>query len=211
MKREKASNWSSDFQQAIEQSGLAEDIKRCMACGKCVGVCPVAAITPSYNPRQVIRDVLMGNDERIIKSEEIWRCFWCANCRSTCPSEIMYPLLMLALRYYALEHGAGKKYATLFARFVLKAKEDGVTFLPSKPEKLEKIKALRSSLGLTPLRVVSDKAKEEYRKLFEITGTDEFLAKLQATPEAPLEFSFQQGKLIIDDVQDESGHSKGGD
>lgn len=200
MKREKASNWSSEFQQAIGESGLADDINRCMACGKCSGICPVAAINPSYNPRQIIREVLLGNDEKILQSEEIWRCFWCANCLSTCPSEIKYPLLMLALRYYALEHGAGKKYATLFTRFVQNAYKDAVTFQPGKPQRIEQIKALRSEIGLVPLRIVSDKGKEEYRKLYEITGTNEWLENLQAKTEVPLTFSYKTGKIILDDI-----------
>lgn len=199
MKREMASNWSPEFQQAIEASGLVDDIKRCMACGKCSGICPVAAIHPSYNPRQIIREVLLGNNERILKSEEIWRCFWCANCYSTCPSEIMYPLLMMVLRYYALAHGAGKQYATIFTRFVLNARKDAVTFQPGNPKRIEKIKELRTSIGLIPLRVVSDKGKEEYRKLYEITGTDSWLEGLQATEEAPLELSFKAGKILLEE------------
>ncbi|NPV26383.1 MAG: 4Fe-4S binding protein [Firmicutes bacterium] len=195
MKRELAKNWSIEFQKAIEASGLVEDLERCLTCGKCVGNCPVAALTPSYNPCQVIREVLLGNVERLLASEEIWRCFWCAGCYATCPSEIKYPLLMLVLRYYALEHGAGKKYVQIFKRFVLKAREDGVTFQPGGTQKLEKIKALRTSIGLTPLRVVSEQARKEYQQLFEMTGTMAWLEGLDAKPEAQLRLSFAPGRI----------------
>jgi heterodisulfide reductase subunit C len=202
MKREKASNWSPEFQRAIEESGLADDINRCMFCGKCTGICPVAAINPSYSPRQIIRELLLGNHEQVLHSEEIWRCFWCANCLGYCPSDIKYPLIMLALRYYALEHGSGKKYATLFTRFVKNAYKDAVTFQPGKPQRLDQIKAMRTSIGLVPLRIVSDKGKEEYRKLYEITGTLEWLDNLHATEEVPLKFSFETGKLILGDFKE---------
>lgn len=194
MKRELARDWSEKFQKEIEESGLTEDIRRCMACGKCVGVCPVAAITPSYNPRQIIREVLLGNYERIIASEEIWRCFWCAGCASTCPSEIKYPLLMLVLRYYSLKYGSGKKYVTVFTRFVRKAREDGVTFLPSE-KKLGKIKAIRTSIGLAPLRQVSEAALKEYQQLYDLTGTIEWLADLETIADRPLGMSFAANKI----------------
>jgi heterodisulfide reductase subunit C len=210
MKREKAGNWSSAFRQYVEQSGLADDINRCMFCGKCTGICPVAAINPSYSPRQIIREVLLGNDEQILQSEEIWRCFWCANCTGNCPQEIKYPLLMLVLRYYALEHGAGKKYATLFARFVANARREAVTFQPTKAERLDRIKAMRSSIGLRPLRIVSEKGREEYQKLYEITGTDAWLADLQAKAEVPVTFSFLAGKIIPDNYPENNSEMERG-
>lgn len=199
MKREQASNWSLEFENAIATSGLADDISRCISCGKCTGVCPVAAISPSYNPRQIIREVLLGNYERIVKSEEIWRCFWCANCAATCPSEIKYPLLMLYIRYFSMSHGAGKKHVDPFIRFVTKARKEAVTFQPGKPARLDEIRALRSSLGLAPLRIVSDKGIAEYQKLFEITGTDEWLKNYQETPEVPIDLSYLEGKILVQD------------
>lgn len=194
MRRESSQQWSEEFRKAIEDSGLANDIRRCMACGKCVGTCPVAAVTPSYNPRQVIREVLLGNYERIIASEEIWRCFWCAGCYTVCPSEIKYPLLMLVLRYYALAHGAGRKYITPFTRFVRKAREDGMTFLPG-AKKIEKIKNLRSSIGLPPLRKVSDAARREYQLLYDLTGTLRWLEEVENSEEKHLSMSFAAHKI----------------
>ncbi|MDR3565756.1 MAG: 4Fe-4S dicluster domain-containing protein [Negativicutes bacterium] len=195
MKRELAKNWSEEFRQAIESAGLTEDLYHCLTCGKCVGSCPVAAITPSYNPRQIIREVLLGNFSRLVNSEEIWRCFWCATCASTCPSEIKFPMLMLMLRYYALQHGSGRKYAVVFKRFVDKAKEDGVTFLPYSAKRLEKITALRVSLGLKPLREVSAAAKKEYAVLYELSGTSEWLNELEAAAEGPLALTFAPGRI----------------
>lgn len=194
MKRELSQDWSEDFKKTVEASGLTDDLRQCLACGKCVGACPVAAITPSYSPRQIIRDVLMGNPERIIQSEELWRCFWCAGCASTCPAGIKFPLLMLVLRYYALEHGAGKKYVIPFKRFVERARLDGVTFQPGS-KKLEKIKSLRSAIGLAPLRLVSEQARQEYQKLYELAGTLEWLDQLEEQDEHQLSLSFAAGKL----------------
>jgi len=208
MKREQAGKWSSKFRRAIEETGLADDIKKCMFCGKCAGVCPVARVSPTYNPRQIIREVLLGNDERILQSEEIWRCFWCANCLGNCPMEIKYPLLMLALRYYALESGAGKKYVDKLFRFVQNAYNDAVTFQPVKPQRLDQIRALRSSIGLEPLRIVSDKGKEEYRKLYDMFGTMEWIKRIGAIPEVPVTFSFETGKLLLDDATGHDHHNK---
>ncbi len=86
-----------------------------------------------------------------------------------------------------------------FIRFVTKARKEAVTFQPGKPARLDEIRALRTSLGLAPLRIVSDKGIQEYQKLFEITGTDEWLKNYQETPEVPIELSFLEGRILLQD------------
>jgi ferredoxin len=39
---------------------LVENLESCLQCGKCAGICPVARLSPSYNPRQIIHDILNG-------------------------------------------------------------------------------------------------------------------------------------------------------
>jgi hypothetical protein len=70
---------------------------------------------------------------------------------------------------------------------------------------------MRSSIGLAPLRIVSDKGKEEYRKLYEMFGTLEWLEKLQATPEVPVTFSFEPGKLLLDEMPGEKNNKERGE
>jgi len=195
--RERDTQWVKGLDKIVDRYKLVGNLDACLTCGKCVGNCPVAAITPSYNPRQIIRDVLMGNLSRLVEGEEIWRCFWCANCYRVCPSDIHYPLLMMQIRYKAIEHNFGLKYVLPFKRFALKAREDAMTFVPGDKGK-ERIMKIRSEAGMTPWPEVSDKAKSEYQALFDLTGTTEWLEALDESKEKPVEFKYREGRIIYE-------------
>jgi heterodisulfide reductase subunit C len=195
VKRERDSDRREGLYAEIDGFGLVPDLRACLACGKCVGGCPVAAITPSYNSRQIIRDILAGNAERLWGSEEIWRCFWCAGCYMGCPVDIHFPLLMMELRYRALEHGYGLQYFLPFREFALKAREDGLTFAPD-ARRQKRIRKLRTRIGLPAWPEISEKARVEYRELFDLTGTTEWLAKTGSQPERPLRLSYEKGRIV---------------
>ncbi len=110
MSREKETDLKKDLYSRVDVYKLVPNLETCLQCGKCVGVCPVANLSPSYNPRMVINDILRGREDRWLKSEEIWRCFWCANCYTMCPMDIPYPMLMMQMRYLAIANGYGLKY-----------------------------------------------------------------------------------------------------
>lgn len=194
MRRESSSEWSDGFLEEIDQLGLVGNLRSCLACGKCVGYCPAAALTPSYNSRQIIRDVLLGNVRRLVESEEIWRCLWCAGCYVACPMNIHFPLLMMLLRYKALEMGYGKKHSLVFKRFALKARQEGITFTPGK-KKMESLAELRRGMGLSPMPEISERAKEEYKALFDLSGTTGWLDELESTPDRGASLTYQEGKI----------------
>lgn len=179
----------------VDAYKLAPNLKECLSCGKCTSVCPVAALNPSYNPRQIIRDVLAGNEERWISSEEIWRCFWCAGCLTVCPADIPFPLLMMQLRYRALERGYGLKYIVPFKRFALRARDDALTFAPGAKGR-ERIMKIRRAIGAEPWPQISEKARAEYGELFEMTGTNRWLAELKEEEEKPVHFRYSDGRIV---------------
>jgi len=183
------------FYRQVDSHYLVANLDQCLGCGKCVGNCPVAAVSPSYNSRQIIRDVLAGQRDRLLASEEIWRCFMCGGCYVACPSDIPFPLLILQLRSRAVEAGYGLKYIRPFRRFALKAREDALTFFPSEKGR-ERVKKLRSSIGLSPLPEVSDKAKEEYKALFDLTGSTERLNMKESDEEKPVSLLYVEGRII---------------
>ena len=43
-----------------------ENIKRCFACGACSGGCLISEIDPQYDPRKLIRMVLLGMKEEVL-------------------------------------------------------------------------------------------------------------------------------------------------
>jgi hypothetical protein len=72
-----------------------------------------------------------------------------------------------------------------------------LTFAPSEKGR-EKIKRYRSNLGTTPWPEISDRAKAEYKELFDLTGATEHLEKLSDEAEKPVDFSYTEGRIIND-------------
>ncbi|MDH7480286.1 MAG: 4Fe-4S dicluster domain-containing protein [Syntrophomonadaceae bacterium] len=194
MNRESSRQWVSGLLEQLDPLGLVGGLRSCLGCGKCVGYCPAAALTPSYNSRRIIRDVLLGNLERLAASEEIWRCLWCAGCYVACPMNIHFPLLMMLIRFKALELGYGRRYSLRFKRFARKAREEGITFTPG-GEKLARLAELRQRIGLSPLPEVSERAKAEYKALFDLTGTTDWLDQLEASPGKEARLTYKEGKI----------------
>lgn len=195
MTRERSRNLKENLADKVDAYKLVTNLKDCLACGKCSGICPVAALHPSYNPRQIIRDVLAGNEERWLASEEIWRCFWCANCYTVCPADIHFPLLMMQLRFRALEKGCGLKYFIPFKRFALRAREDALTFVPGEKGR-KRIMKIREEIGVEPWPEVSEKAKAEYRELFDLTGTTQWLEEIAGKDEKEVSLQYADGRII---------------
>lgn len=195
MRRERSRDLNDKLAAKVDAYKLVPDLNKCLACGKCAGVCPVAALNPSYNPRQIIRDVLSGNEERWLSSEEIWRCFWCAGCYTVCPADIPFPLLIMQLRYRAIERGYGLKYITPFKKFAVRAREDALTFAPGAKGR-EKIMNLRCEIGADPWPAISEKARIEYAELFEITGTNRWLEEIKEEEEKPVELRYTDGRIV---------------
>ncbi len=195
MGRERSLQWDEELYRKVDRYALVGNLEQCLQCGKCTGNCPVAAITPSYNPRQVIHDILTGSRERLLDSEEIWRCMWCANCYRVCPVDINYPLLMMQLRYMALENGYGLKYVVPINKFAFRAMEYGLTFVPGQ-KGIDKIKKLRSEIGVEPWPAVSDRAKYEFSEIFKQTGAFDWMNALAGREEKELRMSYTEGRLV---------------
>ncbi len=195
MPREQDKDRIENLLAKVDVYNLVENLESCLQCGKCAGVCPVANISPSYNPRQIINDMLSGRLERWLKSEEIWRCFWCANCYTMCPVDIPFPMLMMQIRYYAIERGYGLKYFLPFKRFAVKAREEGLTFVPTSAKNRARIRKIREGIGLVPWPDVSEKAREDYKALFDMTGATAFLEGIKGENEKPVHLTYMEGRI----------------
>lgn len=200
MPREKSSELVEDLYQKVDTYKLVENLENCLACGKCVGSCPVASLSPSYNPRQIIRDVLTGSSERWLESEEIWRCFWCATCYTGCPMDIHFPLLLMQLRYRAIENRFGLQYFAPFKKFALRARDNALTFTPGDKGK-ERVMKIRSGMGVSPWPEVSDKAVAEYKALFDMTGTTDWLNAIHEEEGKPVNMTYTEGRIKVERSQ----------
>lgn len=79
---------------------ISETIKKCYGCGRCTSGCPVAKAM-DFPPHLIVRWLLAGKIEKILKSKTIWICSSCQVCYSRCPFEIDIPQVIDCLKEYA--------------------------------------------------------------------------------------------------------------
>ncbi len=59
----------------------------CLTCGMCASGCPATGID-DFDPRKLIRLILLGADEEVLESSWIWICTMCDRCKYVCPMGI---------------------------------------------------------------------------------------------------------------------------
>jgi len=99
------SELSPKFKYEIAQEPGGENIKSCFACGICTASCPIREIDSQYNPRKIIRMVLLGMKERVLKSPFIWLCSNCYACTERCPQGVRFTEVMNAIKNLAVKEG----------------------------------------------------------------------------------------------------------
>jgi len=98
-------NLDSRFKYDVAAHPGGENIKLCFACGTCTAGCPVAEIDKEFNPRKIIRQVLLGMRKEVLSSPVIWRCVQCYSCTAKCPQNVKFREIIRALREMAVEEG----------------------------------------------------------------------------------------------------------
>ena len=53
-----------EFKHEVSEHPGGDGIKACFACGACTGGCPASEADPAYDPRKIIRMILLGMKER---------------------------------------------------------------------------------------------------------------------------------------------------
>ena len=82
-----------------------QNIMRCFQCGTCNVGCPVREVEVKYNPRKIIRMVVLGMKERVLSSDFIWLCSACYTCQERCPQDVKMSDVMNALKNLAVREG----------------------------------------------------------------------------------------------------------
>jgi len=93
------------FASKVASRAGGRQVLRCFACGTCTAGCPVAEIDERYNPRRIIRMVLMGMKDEVLRSEFVWLCAGCYTCQERCPQGVRVAEVMRTLRNVAVEEG----------------------------------------------------------------------------------------------------------
>ena len=99
------SGLDTKFKYDVANEPGGENVKVCFACGLCTASCPVADIDEKFNPRRIIRMVLLGMRKEVLSSDTIWFCIQCYNCQGHCPQNVDFADSMKALRSMAVKEG----------------------------------------------------------------------------------------------------------
>ncbi len=81
-----------------------EELKSCIQCGTCSGVCPLS-VYMDYTPRQVMELTRSDFKNEVLRSHTIWLCASCYACTVECPREIRITDIMYELKQRAIKEG----------------------------------------------------------------------------------------------------------
>ena len=101
----KDTNLDKNFKYEFAEEHGGENIKRCFTCGTCSVVCPVFDQEESFDPRKIIRMIVLGMREEVLKSEMIWLCSGCYSCYELCPRDVKITNVFSAARNLAVKEG----------------------------------------------------------------------------------------------------------
>ena len=94
------------FADRVREIPGGEHLELCYACGTCVSKCMIQQkVEPEYNPRRLLRLVMMGMEEEAFKSPTTWHCSACDLCYPACPQEIYISGVINAVKQLAIEAG----------------------------------------------------------------------------------------------------------
>ena len=128
MPRERYRERDENLYATVDAYRLVENLEHCLQCGKCAGICPVASLSPSYNPRQIIRDVLAAAE--VAGQRGDLALLLVRQLLHRVPGGHPLPPADDAAAVPGPRRSYGLKYIVPFKRFALRAREDGLTFAP---------------------------------------------------------------------------------
>ncbi len=122
-----------DFKNQVASIPGGEKVKNCFMCGTCTAGCPVSSLNADYNPRRIMRMVLLGMKEEVLASPELWQCNQCHTCVAHCPQNVRFADVMRVLRQLAEEEGYVTKELAV---------EVGKIDIETRQQRIERIKNL---------------------------------------------------------------------
>lgn len=69
---------------APEVSLYQEELKRCIQCGDCSGICPVGYLM-DFPPSKIIANIRSDTYQRVRQTDSVWMCMACSACTAVCP------------------------------------------------------------------------------------------------------------------------------
>jgi heterodisulfide reductase subunit C len=184
-----------------------EGLNACMNCGVCTAICPAAEFY-NYDPRMIVDTVQSGDNseiEKLLKSDTIWYCGECMSCKTRCPRGNTPAFIVMSLRtlsqklgfftesekgrqQFAIKRTVGEnifKYGYCVASYAVSPEmhmDQGPIWeyiIENSKDVYERVGGQINELGAGPLRKIPDDAKEELRKIFEVTGGSELFDTIE--------------------------------
>lgn len=90
------------FGKEVMEAPRCEQLKACIQCGTCSGVCPLS-IYMDYTPRQIMALTRADFKNEVLRSHTIWLCASCYACTVECPREIRITDIMYELKQRAIQ------------------------------------------------------------------------------------------------------------
>jgi ferredoxin len=86
-----------EFKATVLEKVPAANFDLCLTCGTCTAGCPASEIF-EMDPRKLVRMLVLGLDDEILKSNWAWVCTMCMRCTNACPMKIDIPKLVYNMR-----------------------------------------------------------------------------------------------------------------
>ncbi len=126
-----------------DKARLAQDfdvaiLGKCYACQACKDDCPVCKVDPTFQPTEIIGELIRGNLDAVTADGQLWKCLECFTCQELCHSRIGMAESFRKLKELAIAAGydpADVAYRTFLETGMLGKPKEGA----------------RKKLGLEPL------------------------------------------------------------
>jgi heterodisulfide reductase subunit C len=105
MSRIKINELDPFFKHEIADQPGGEGIRACFSCKACTAACPIESVNERYDPRKIIRMVLLGMRKEVLENEFIWLCSSCYSCHEVCPQNVRFTEVMFAIKNLAAREG----------------------------------------------------------------------------------------------------------
>lgn len=88
----------SFYEKVLEATPRGEQLKICLECGNCSGICPFGYLM-TYPPSRLIAMLRADRFNKVLETDTAWMCVSCYACTAVCPSKIpLTPGLMTSVK-----------------------------------------------------------------------------------------------------------------
>ncbi|MDP2182027.1 MAG: heterodisulfide reductase-related iron-sulfur binding cluster [Actinomycetota bacterium] len=92
---------------------------KCYSCEACKDDCPVCKVDTTFQPTEIIGELVRGNLDAVIADSQLWKCLECYTCQELCHSDIGMAETFRKLKELAMASGSGpESVSAAYAEFL---------------------------------------------------------------------------------------------